>query len=250
MTDPGEPIAVDRLWLTSQGSFLDLTGAWSSGDLAGYLHKAAAGRDLHVEVIERGYLAPFGHSASIIQVTDRQFRIDDEGGITAILVQDDYLSVTGPAVAYPAPHMPHEGRTIPFTEIVATEVGTDPVGKRTITVDGTAINQNNAWVVTRGGVDAVVTYTATDRTGRTGITFTGPAVFVVDSHAYTVLDEVNGVTTPLGNLAAYFRETPLLIDFGGQSVGWADPDDRGKAGSTRSTSTHPLCHGPAGARDG
>ena len=62
-------------------------------------------------------------------------------------------------------------------------------------------------------------------------------MFVVDSHSYTVQDEVNGVTTPLGNLVQYFQEQPLDIDLGGQPIGWADPDARGKAGSQRSTST-------------
>jgi hypothetical protein len=238
VTDPGEPIEVERLWLTSQGSFLDLSGAWSSGDLAGYLHRAAAGRDLHVEVILRGYLAPFGHAATITQVTEREFRIDEEGGITAVLVQDDYLAVAAPTATYPAPHMPHDGRAVPFPEVTVTGVGTGPVGKRAITLaDGTTINDANAWVVTRDGADAVVTYTATDRTGRAGITFSAPAVFVVDSHAYTVQDEVNGVTTVLGNLAAYLRETPVDVDLGGQPVGWANPDARGKAGSVRSTSS-------------
>jgi hypothetical protein len=90
-------------------------------------------------------------------------------------------------------------------------------------------------VVTRNGVDVPVTCTATDRTGRDGITFAVPAVFVTDSHAYVVQDEVNGVTTVLGNLAAYFREAPVVIDLGGQTIGWAKPDPRGKAGSLRAT---------------
>ena len=46
-------------------------------------------------------------------------------------------------------------------------------------------------------------------------------VFIVDSHSYTVQDEVNGVTTPLGNLVQYFQEQPLDIDLGGQPVGWS-----------------------------
>ena len=62
--DRGEPLQVERLWLTSQGSFLDLTGAWARKRRGpAYLHRSTAGRDLHVEVTERGYLAPFGHSA-------------------------------------------------------------------------------------------------------------------------------------------------------------------------------------------
>jgi hypothetical protein len=66
-----EPLQVDRLWLTAQGSFLDVSGEWATGDLASYLHQTTAGRDLHVEVVERGYLAPFGVPATITTVTER-----------------------------------------------------------------------------------------------------------------------------------------------------------------------------------
>jgi hypothetical protein len=238
---PAEPIEVDRLWLTSQGAFLDLTGEWVGIDLVGYLHRATAGRDVHVEVIERGYLAPFGHPATITRVSDRQFRIDERGGITAVVVQDDYLAVTGPAVTFPSPYMPDVGRATPFTEVAVADLGSGPVVKAAIPLgDGTTIKLDNAWIVTRDGEPVPVTYSASDRTGRAGITFAASAVFVMDSKAYDVQDEVNGVSTVLGNLATYYRETPAVLDLGGQTVGWADPDARGRAGSLRVTETIDL----------
>ena len=83
------------------------------------------------------------------------------------------------------------------------------MGKAAISLDdGTTIDTDNAWVVTRDGADALVTYSATDRTGRSGITFDMPAIFVTDRHAYTTQDEVGGVTTPLGNLVTFFAEAP------------------------------------------
>ncbi len=239
---------VDRLWLTSQGSFLDLTGEWATGSLAAYLHRSTAGRDLHVEVVERGYLAPFGLPATITTVTERQFRTDVDGGTSAILIQDDYLAVSAAAVTFgapdtpeAAPHMPDSGRATPFPEIRVAASGAGPVGKAAISLaDGTTIDTDNAWVVTRDGADALVTYSATDRTGRGGISFDMPAIFVTDRHAYTTQDEVNGVTTPLGNLVTFFAEAPdsrIRPDLGGQPIGWADPDPRGKAGSDRATSS-------------
>ena len=248
LIDPGDPMQVDRLWLTSQGSFLDLTGEWVGISLASYLHRSTAGRDLHVEVVERGYLAPFGLPATITTVTERQFRTDVDGGTSAILIQDDYLAVSADTVTFgaedtpeAAPHMPDSGRATPFTAVRVAASGAGPVGKAAITLaDGTTIDTANAWVVTRDGADAPVTYSATDRAGRGDISFDLPAIFVTDRHAYTTQDEVNGVTTPLGNLAAYFAEAPgsrVEPDLGGQPVGWADPDPRGKAGSDRVTSS-------------
>ena len=248
LIDPGDPLLVDRLWLTSQGSFLDLTGEWATGSLASYLHRSTAGRDLHVEVVERGYLAPFGMPATITTVTERQFRTDVDGGTSAILIQDDYLAVSTDAVTFgepgtpeAAPHMPDRGRATPFPAVEVAASGAGPVGKAAISLDdGTTIDTENAWVVTRDGTDALVTYSATDRTGRGGISFDMPAIFVTDRHAYTAQDEVDGVTTPLGNLVAYFAEAPdsrVRPDLGGQPIGWADPDPRGKAGSDRATSS-------------
>ncbi len=235
------PLQVERLWLTSQGSFLDLSGEWVNSARAAYLHRSTAGRDLHVEVTERGYLAPFGHPATITTVTERQFRPDANGEPTAILVQDDYLAVSGTAVTFPAPHMPDEGRAIPFPTVGVTDAGAGPVERAAITLaDGTTISTDNAWVVTRNDADAMVGYTATDRTGRNGITFTMPAIFVIERHAFTVQDEVNGVRTPLGNLNTFFDEAPasrVEPDLGGQLVGWADPHPRGTAGSDRVTSS-------------
>ena len=100
-------------------------------------HRTVAGRDIHVEVVERGFLAPFGVRATITTVTERQLRTDEHGGLTAILVQDDHLAVSGSPVTYPAPHMPHRGRAVPFPVITAVDPGSGPV-ERTAVVPPTA----------------------------------------------------------------------------------------------------------------
>ena len=241
--DPAEAIEARRLWLSPHGSFLDLSGAWGTGpddladdQLAAYLHHTAAGRDLHVEVIDRGFLAPFGIPATISTITERQFRSDDAGGLTAVLVQEDYLSVSPASVDYPAPHMPHGGRAVPFTRLAAADPGRGPIARTPVVLtDGTAVDPAKIAIITRDGADIGVGYAGTDRTGRTGVTFTLPAIFVAHDHAFTVQDEVNGIPTPLGNLARYFAEAPVEADLGAQSIGWADPDPRGPAGSDRST---------------
>jgi hypothetical protein len=243
ISDPALPIEVDRLWLTSHGAFIDLVGTWADGVLASYQHHTTAGRDLHVEVVERGFLAPFGHEATVTRVTERQVRVDEGDGLTAALIQDDYVAVVTPTVAFPAnspaPFMPDAGRALPFTEVTVAGLGSGPVGKATIALtDDTSINPENAWVVTRDGEDVRVAYTATDRGGEGGISFELPAVFVAEPHAFIVQDEVDGVTTVLGRLAQYFREAPddrRQPEIGGQPVTWADPADHGPAGSVRST---------------
>ncbi len=234
--DPADPIAVNRLWLTPHGSFIDLAGSWAGIDLAGYLHRATAGRDIHVEVTERGFLAPFGIPATITTVTEREYRDDADGNPVAILVQDDYLSVSPDPLPTLAPHMPDGGRAVPFTEIVAADPGRGPVALAPLTLgDGTQIDPAKIGAVTRDGVQVEMGYLGTDRTGATGIAFSLPAIFVAADQAFTVQDQVNGVTTPLKNLSRFYTEQPAEADLGGQSVGWADPHPLGTASPVRAT---------------
>ena len=175
-------------------------------------------------------------------MTERQFRPDANGEPTAILVQDDYLAVSGATVTFPAPHMPDEGRAIPFPTVGVIDAGAGPVERAAITLADGTDDQHRQRL---GGHPQrrwtpLVSYTATDRTGRDGITFSLPAIFVIEGHAFTVQDEVNGVRTALGNLNTYFDEAPasrVEPDLGGQPVGWADPHPQGTAGSDRVTSS-------------
>ena len=248
LIDPGDPMQVDRLWLTSQGSFLDLTGEWVPAPSPPTCTAAPPDATFMSRSSSAATWPRSDFPATITTVTERQFRTDVDGGTSAILIQDDYLAVSAATVTFgapdtpeAAPHMPDSGRATPFPEIRVAASGAGPVGKAAISLaDGTTIDTDNAWVVTRDGADALVTYSATDRTGRGGITFDMPAIFVTDRHAYTTQDEVNGVTTPLGNLVTFFAEAAdsrVRPDLGGQPIGWADPDPRGKAGSDRATSS-------------
>ncbi|MFT4165940.1 MAG: hypothetical protein QM650_11935 [Microlunatus sp.] len=234
--DPAEAIEVNQLWLTTHGSFIDLSGAWATGQLARYLHRAAAGRDLYVETAQRGFLAPFGIPAAITTVTERLVRDDASGNPVAVLVQQDFLSISATPVPFPAPHMPQDGRGIPFTQVIASDPGAGPVALASVTLDdGTQIGTDKIGTVTRDGVPVTIGYRATDRTGRTDIAFTMPAIFVASDHAFTVQDTVNGVPTPLGLLSTFFADHPAELELGGQPIGWADPHPAGRAGSSRST---------------
>ena len=242
----GVPLSVGRLWLTSAGAFTELTGVFSTGLLASFHQRGVTGRDLVVEVVERGYLAPFGHEATITRVTQRDLRIDDGGGVTDVLVQDDYLTVAAPTRVYDSVHMPDGRRAFPFTAVTVTGAGAGPVGKAQVTLsDGSSIGLDRAWVITSDRVDLALTYEARDKVGDGGITFLLPAVFVAESSAYAVQDTVNGQITVLGRLAQYFAEAPderrrLLL--GGQTMTWAEPPSGGStpAGSRLATASARL----------
>jgi hypothetical protein len=239
----GVPLQVAELSLSSQGADIDVSGAWATGPLAAYRHRAVRGRDLHVEVVARGHLAPFGHVASLTTLTERTLRVDESGDLTASLVEDTYLSVAEPTIDYDedlTSLLPHAGRQLPFTSITAADHGSGPVDRERLTLpNGSAIKVDKACVLTRDGQDVTISYTATDRTGQGGITFQLPAVFVDESEAYEANDSVGGRKTVLAKLRTWYAQSASDsrrdLQLGGQPVGWAEPSVRGAAGSVQTT---------------
>ena len=55
--------------LSALGATLTVTGDWAT---ASWQHDLALGRDRHVRFLQRGVLLPFGHTASLVEVAERQ----------------------------------------------------------------------------------------------------------------------------------------------------------------------------------
>lgn len=106
------PVDAKRLYLSSQGAWLDLHGGWNTGPYANSVstpidswdHIAVMGRDQYVKVTYPGYLFPFGHRASLIKITER--RIDDAVAPQAYLRQYFFVIVREPVKTYTDPTMP------------------------------------------------------------------------------------------------------------------------------------------------
>jgi hypothetical protein len=237
------PILINQLWLSSQGAFLDADGSWPAEATTSYRHRAVTGRDLRVEVVDRGYLAPFGHQASISTVSERVFSVDSDGVTVAALVSDEFLAITGHTVEFPVAYMPHDGRAVPFAAVSATDPGNGPIGGRRVTMpNGSSINQVNARILTRDGADLRISYTATDQGGQGGISFDLPVVFVFDDKAYEPRPRVNNRRTVLEKLAVWYADTANSgfseAHLSAQPVTWAQPPDDpalGRAGSLQTT---------------
>lgn len=71
------PINIERMMLSTLGSWLNLRGAWpilpKHLAVEEWRHRSSMARDHYVRVVYRGYLFPFGHRASLIKVTERKF---------------------------------------------------------------------------------------------------------------------------------------------------------------------------------
>lgn len=92
------PIKVDRLMLSSLGSWMNVRGAWEPPNplsVEEWRHRGTMGRDHYVRVVYKGYLFPFGHRASLIKITERKFHKSAFGNI-AYLRQRMYIVVRQP----------------------------------------------------------------------------------------------------------------------------------------------------------
>ncbi|MEK6300408.1 MAG: hypothetical protein AABO41_06770 [Acidobacteriota bacterium] len=97
------PVAVERLMLTSLGSWLQVHGEWDLEgiNLVEWRHRATMGRDQFVKVVEKGFLFPLGHRAVQIRITERKLAMgtsqgDLEGKPVAYLRQQLFVVVREP----------------------------------------------------------------------------------------------------------------------------------------------------------
>jgi hypothetical protein len=104
-----EPIAVERLMLTSLGAWFDARGAWARRppgfNLEEWLHRGTLGRDHFVRTVEPYFAYPFGHRVSRVTVTERKFDPRHPGHV-AWLRQSEYIEVTEPVRTYSDRQMP------------------------------------------------------------------------------------------------------------------------------------------------
>jgi len=119
------PSEADRLILSPLGGLLDAEGNWdyrhlpAAVGLEQWRYSSALGRDQYVRVVYRGYLYPFGHSASLIKVTERKFESyqSDINKRVAILRQRFFIVVRESEREFDGTGHVYQGRNFPFTRI-------------------------------------------------------------------------------------------------------------------------------------
>lgn len=227
------PMTATRLWLSSDGAFVDVRGDWPSAALTRYRHRTTSGRDLSVEVAESGYLLPFGHRASIVSVATREITTDSGGGQVFAVRQRRYLELLDETVRERASTAPDGGRGTPFRTVRASTNETDPIDAARISDGGGAIPGASDIRLASNGSDVMVDYVCTDRDGNT-VTLSWPATFISAAEAF----KTSG-NSPIARLRAYMnagaRQARRSADLGGQLVGFADPSVPGIGMTSRAT---------------
>ncbi|WP_370948860.1 hypothetical protein AB5J62_15265 [Amycolatopsis sp. cg5] len=89
-------VDVDKLILSPLGALMNVHGAWAQNsvpalEVSDWKHRSTLGRDQYVRVVLAGYLFPFGHRASLIELTERKV---DQGA--AVLFKRRFIVVRDP----------------------------------------------------------------------------------------------------------------------------------------------------------
>ncbi|MER8236482.1 hypothetical protein [Streptomyces sp. NPDC094049] len=177
-------ITANGLTLGALGAAADLIGNWADLPALGieaYRHRSSGGRDIVVQVDERGYLLPFGFP---VQVTTRTERHLDTG-----LVQVVRLTVLQPEITYDGiAALPHDRREFPFLRIrLNRPLDTEIIAGDPLTGAGYWLNSPD-----QPGQRLPFDLTAEDLLGH-HIQFTTPLVFIRGSAACGPLDDVLGL---------------------------------------------------------
>jgi len=98
-----QPASVDRMMLSTLGSWLNLHGEWeqlpNGLSVEEWRHRSTMARDHYVRVVYKGFLFPFGHRASLVKVTERKFHGKLPGN-PAYLRQRMFIVVREPERTY------------------------------------------------------------------------------------------------------------------------------------------------------
>jgi hypothetical protein len=141
---PPEPVDVRKLYLSAEGAWLNVIGAWTTIpysqvdklSIESWEHIAPMGRDQFVKVVYPGYLFPFGHRCSLVKLTERKMK--DASPSVAGLFQRKFLIVKQPVLRYSTRDFP------------PTEIRVAPIVTPTLSPDPGA-RQNSRFVPHVGG---------------------------------------------------------------------------------------------------
>ncbi|MCX4151461.1 MULTISPECIES: hypothetical protein [Paraburkholderia] len=95
----GRTIPVQQLRLSARGGWLQLEGKWDPFPgcaLSGWVHSTSLGRDHHVEMVNEGFLYPFGTPCELILLSERVFGLDEQGYFVAPLITQAFLQISQP----------------------------------------------------------------------------------------------------------------------------------------------------------
>jgi hypothetical protein len=221
---PALPIPANLFMLTPLGASMDLDGRWNQptvSSLIEWRQRMTTGRDSYVRIVRAGFIYPFGHKAVWITISQREFAVDSAGGITAYLVQKQYVEITETSKTYPgASPEPFSGRENPFRTIVAVTTVTPPLDPPVFIPTAFA---NGAFWPIASGAPVAFSFAGLDVEGRR-VNFTTNGIWVDEQAAFDFTTSVPNVENEYSAAANTNRRSPAL---GGQLLAMAPPGTSG-----------------------
>ena len=119
------PLRVEQFMLTTLGASVHLRSDWRQipplgTSLESWQHITSLGREQYVQIVERGFLFPFGHRAAVTTVTKREFtQLFSATGRVGQLVQHSFITVQQRERDYQPllKAYAHNGREWPFRRV-------------------------------------------------------------------------------------------------------------------------------------
>jgi hypothetical protein len=232
-------VPVNRLMLSSLGAWIDLDGRWDPPKnlaVQEWRHLATMGRDHYVKVVYVGWLAPFGHRASLVKVTERKLQQPNSPAsptVVAYLRQRMYVVVREPVKSYPAPGQPWNGRNTPFKKLRITTLVTpdlDDPSKSAVAQKG----QSAFWVRVPPGQDFEFHFIATDWDGNTS-EFSAPLIFVDNSVGTGTAADSIASSELASVMDAYSSDARRKTDMNGQKIAFTSSDTGNGTATGKST---------------
>jgi hypothetical protein len=240
------PATVDRLMLSSLGGWIDADAHWDlpqaakgyNSSLLQWRHRAAMGRDNYVRVVRKGFLFPYGHRASVVTISEREFsHISDKStnATGAYLRQRVFIIVTEPEKDYftadeQDPFVPHQNRKFPFTSLEAVTLVTPDLAPEEAYVSAYTGNPEKAFQPELSPGDPFLFhFRGTDWAGAP-IDLRTPVVWVDSTEAFGTSDTNPG---HIDEIISQWRTDQPSIDLKSQRVNMATPTDPDVPGDTQ-----------------
>lgn len=120
----------------ASAKYLDGRNLFDALSIERWQHAISLGRDIHCEVVYKGFLCPFGFKASLVKVTERVFASHPDTGTKAYLRQRMFIRCADREKRFSAVGQPYGGRRFPgrFAKLL-TETTPDLVDPTGIFVD-------------------------------------------------------------------------------------------------------------------
>lgn len=199
------PIKLRRLMLSALGGYLDAHADFPdpTQKMLAWSHRIAQGREHAVEIVSDGFILPFGHRATLLQITKRN---DDPNRQVGLLERYNVVIVRRAHVSYRDTDVQAATRT----QLLSFPFAACEVRQTTFVVVPFPLNTTNGMLIDlASGKPISAPFTGYDRRGRQ-VKFEVPLYYV------------NGIPSSTNKASSQIANyPPVVVDMKGQRIAYA-----------------------------